>query len=60
MDYEAEWENEEEDELLIERTELERWELRHSRARFGSTQHRNLFAAACRRSGERCQGLIYI
>lgn len=42
MDYVAEWEFEEEDELVIEKAELERWEWSCSKAGFQSTEHRNL------------------
>lgn len=40
MDYESEWEDEEaENELVIERAESERWELRLSKTGFGLTVH---------------------
>lgn len=48
MDYVAEWEFEEEDELVIEKAELERWELSLSKAGFVSTEHK--------KSGFLCSG----
>lgn len=43
MDYVTEWECEEEDELVIEKAELEKVGVEaFSRAGFGSTEHRNL------------------
>ena len=53
------WEYEEEDELVIEKAELERWESRLSKAGFGSTEHGNLLAAAGRSNGGRGAPRLY-
>lgn len=46
MDYEAEWECEEEDELLMENVESQRWESSLSKAGFVSTEHGNVLFRA--------------